>query len=164
LPAYLGIGIPARRAINVAMLAMTQYLYLHFMEHDIAQMARSAGTKPVSDTYFGPANDCLAMGVKMWEVVTKLRNDTLRNEKLKHRSEYLREKLSYASDADCVPEESSTGYLLPTTSNSAAIDTNLNAIPVNVLALNYWDIQNLMLKPPEKAEQAPIVKVVGSGD
>jgi hypothetical protein len=164
LPAYLGIGIPARRAINVALLAMTQYLYLHFMEHDIAQMARSAGTKPVSDTYFGPANDCLTMGVKLWEVVIKLKNDTLRNEKLKHRSEYLRQKLTYASDADCVPEDSSTGYLLPNTANSAAIDTNLNAIPVNVLALNYWDIQALLLKPPEKTEQAPTVKVVGSGD
>jgi len=165
IPPYLGIGIPARRAINVALLALTQYLYLHFTEHNVAEMARSAGTKPVSDTYFGLANDCLAMGVKIWEVVVKLKNDTLRAEKLKHRSEYLRDKLSYASDADSIPEESSLGYVLPSATDSAAINTQLNAIPVNVLALNYWDIQTLLLKPPEeKAEQAPAVKVIGTGD
>jgi hypothetical protein len=165
IPPYLGIGIPARRAINVALLAMTQYLYLHFTEHNIAEMARSAGTKPVSDTYFGLANDCLAMGMKLWDVVVKLKNDTLRADKLKHRSEYLREKLSYASDADSVPEESSVGYVLPSTPNSATINTQINAIPVNVMVLNYWDIQTLLLKPPEdKAEQAPAVKVIGSGD
>jgi hypothetical protein len=165
IPPYLGIGIPARRAINVALLSLTQYLYLHFTEQNFAEMARSAGTKPVSDTYFGLANDCLTMGVKMWEVVVKLKNDTLRTEKLKHRSEFLRQKLTYASDADCVPEESSLSYLLPSAPNAASIDTNLNAIPVNVLALNYWDIQTLLLKPPEeKVEQAPAVKVIGSGD
>ena len=164
VPPYLGIGIPARRAINVALIAMTQYLYLHFTEHDIAQMSRSAGTKSVSDTYFGLANDCLALGVKVWEVVVKLKDDKLRPEKLKHRSEYLRQKLSYPSDADSVPEESSASYVLPTAQDSAAINTELNAIPVNVLALNYWDIQSLLLKPPEKTEQAPTVKVIGTGD
>ncbi|MGE5624160.1 MAG: hypothetical protein ACM3ZT_01275 [Bacillota bacterium] len=164
VPTYLGIGIPARRAINTALLSLTQYLYLHFTEHDVAQMARSAGTKSVSDTYFGLANDCLSMGVKIWEVVVKLKDDKLRGEKLRHRSEYLRQKLSYASDADSIPEESSVAYVLPTAQNSAAINTELNAIPVNVLALNYWDIQTLLLKPPEKAEQEPGVKVIGTGD
>jgi hypothetical protein len=40
----------------------------------------------------------------------------------------------------------------------------VNAIPVNVLSLNYWDLETLLLKPPEKTEQAPAVKGVGSGD
>ena len=164
IPTYLGIGIPARRAINTALLALTQYLYLHFMEHDIAQMARGAGTKPVSDAYFGLANECLNIGMKMWDVVVKLKDDKLRSERLKQRTEYLRQKLSYASDADSVPEESSISFVLPTSQNSAEINAEYHAIPVNVLALNYWDIQALLLKPPEKAEQAPAVKGIGTGD
>ena len=164
VPHYLGIGIPARRAINVALLSMTQYLYLHFTEHNIAEMARSAGTKPVSDVRFGMANECLKIGTQMWEVVMKLRNDTTRPEKLKHRGEFLRQKLTYASDGDSVPEESSLDYLLPASPNAATLDTQSNAIPVNVLRLNYWDIQTILLKPPEKVEQAPEVKVVGTGD
>ena len=164
VPHYLGIGIPARRAINVALLSMAQYLYLHFTEHDIGEMARSAGTKPVSDVRYGMANDCLKIGTQMWEVVMKLRNDTARPEKLKHRSEYLRQKLTYASDGDSVPEESSLDYLLPWSANAPTLDLRVNAIPVNVLRLNYWDIQNILLKPPEKVEHVPAVKVVGTGD
>jgi len=164
IPPYLGIGIPARRAINVALLSLTQYLYLHFTEHNVAQMALSAGTKAVSDVYFGMGNDCLKFGVQMWEVVMKLKDDKLRADKLKHRSEYLREKLTYASEADSVPEEASLDYLLPSAANMAQLDTGVTAIPVNVLRQNYWDIQTLLLKPPEKAEQSPAVKGIGSGD
>lgn len=163
LPTYLGIGVPTRRAINIAMIAMAQYLYLHFTEHEIAPMARSAGLKPVMDVNFGGANECLRIGAQMWEVVMKLKADTLRPEKLKHRAEYLRQKLTYASDQDSVPETHSLDYLLPSSANSAALDTTVTAMPVNVLGLNYWDLENLLLKPTEKAEQAPAVKGV-AGD
>jgi hypothetical protein len=95
-------------------------------------------------------------------VVMKLKADTLRPEKLKHRAEFLRQKLTYVSDQDSIPEEHSLDYLLPSSTNSAALDTTVTAIPVNVLHLNYWDLQNLLLKPAEKAEQAPAsVKGVG---
>jgi hypothetical protein len=165
LPTYLGIGVPARRSINIAMIAMAQYLYLHFTEHEIAAMARSAGLKPVMDVNFGGANECLKIGAQMWEVVMKLRADTLRPEKLKHRAEYLRQKLTYASDQDSVPEQHSLDYLLPSSANSASLDTTVTAMPVNVLNLNYWDLESLLLKPTEKAEQAaPGGKGVGTGD
>jgi hypothetical protein len=163
-PTYLGIGVPTRRAINVAMIAMAQYLYLHFMEHEIAPMARSAGLKPVMDVNFGGANECLKIGAQMWEVVMKLKADTLRPDKLKHRAEFLRQKLTYASDQESVPETHSLDYLLPSAANAAVLDTSVTAIPVNVLDLNYWDLQNLLLKPPEKTEQAPGVKGVAGGD
>ncbi|HEY1990915.1 MAG TPA: hypothetical protein VGH71_00530 [Gammaproteobacteria bacterium] len=164
LPTYLGIGVPARRAINVSMIAMAQYLYLHFTEHQIATMARSAGLKPVMEVNFGGANECLKIGAQMWEVVMKLKTDTLRLEKLKHRAEYLRQKLTYASDQESVPEAHSLDYLLPGAASSPQLDTTiLAAIPVNVLDQNYWDLQNLLLKPAEKAEQAPPVKGIAGG-
>ena len=162
VPAYAGIGVPARRAINVSMIAMAQYLYLHFMQYEIAPMARSAGLKPVMEVNFGGANECLKIGAQMWEVVMKLKSDTMRLEKLKHRSEYLRQKLTYASDQDSIPEEHSLDYLLPGAANSPQLDTTIMAsIPVNVLHQNYWDLQNLLLKPAEKAEPASATKGVG---
>ena len=158
-----GIGIPARRAINTALLALAQYLYLHFTEHSIAEMARSAGTKPVSDVNYGSTNDCLAITTNMWEVVMKLKKDAARPEKLKNRSDYLRQKLSYANDGETIPEESSLDYMLPSSPHGANLDLTVNAIPVNVVHLNYWDIQSLMLRPPEQPEQvAPPVKAVGA--
>ena len=160
--AFGGIGIPARRAINTALIALGQYLYLHFTEHSIAEMARSAGTKPVSDVNYGSLNDCLAITGNMWEVVMKLKKDTARPEKLKNRSDYLRQKLSYANDGETIPEESSVDYMLPFSPNGATLDMSVNAMPVNIIHLNYWDIQSLLLRPPEKLEQAaPQVKAVG---
>jgi predicted nuclease with TOPRIM domain len=165
ITAFSGISIPARRAINLAVLAMAQYLYLHFTENNIAEMARSSGLKPVSDVNYGMPNDCLAIGAQLRDVVLKLRADTARPEKLKLRVEYLRQKVTYAGAEDTVPEESSLDYMLPSAANSPAIDTRANAMPVNVMSLNYWDIQNLLLKPPEKPEAAqPDIKVVGTGD
>ncbi|HEX2668464.1 MAG TPA: hypothetical protein VHP13_08825 [Gammaproteobacteria bacterium] len=165
VPNYLGIGVPARRAINVALIAMAQYLYLHFTEHEIAAMARSAGTKPVMDVHFGGANECLKIGAQIWEVVQKLRTDTQRPEKLKHRAEYLRQKLTYASDQDSVPEVSSLDYMLPFAQNAATLDDSLTkTLPVNVLRLNYWDLETLVLKTPGKAEeQAPAGNDIGFG-
>ncbi|HSN16874.1 MAG TPA: hypothetical protein VLV87_01580 [Gammaproteobacteria bacterium] len=164
LPTYLGIGVPARRAINVAMIAMAQYLYLHFMEHDIAQLARSAGTKPVIEVNFGGANDCLKIGAQMWEVVMKLKADTLRAEKLKHRAEFLKQKLTYASDQDSVPELASLDYMLPFAPNAATLDdTFTKTLPVNVLRQNYWDLETLLLKTPGKADEPTAGNDVGFG-
>ena len=164
IPTYLGIGIPARRAINVSMIAMAQYLYLHFMEHDIASMARSAGIKPVTEVNFGGANECLKIGAQIWEVVQKLRADTLRPEKLKHRAEFLKQKLTYASDQDSVPEVSSLDYMLPFAPNAATLDdTFTKTLPVNVLRQNYWDLETLILKTPGKADEAAPANDIGFG-
>lgn len=165
ITAFSGISIPARRAINLAILAMAQYLYLHFTENNIAQMARSSGTKPVGDVNYGMPNDCLAIGAQLREVVLKLRADAARPEKLKLRVEYLRQKVTYTGAEDTVPEESSMDYMLPSAANSPGVDTNANAMPVNVLSQNYWDVQSLLLKPPEKGEvPQPDIKGIGTGD
>jgi len=164
LPTYLGIGVPARRAINVAMIAMAQYLYLHFSEHEIATMARSAGTKPVMEVNFGGANECLKIGAQIWEVVQKLRADTLRPDKLKHRAEFLRQKLTYVSDQDSVPELSSLDYMLPFAPNAATLDdTFTRTLPVNVLRQNYWDLETLLLKTPGKADEPASGNDIGFG-
>ena len=163
LPAFPGLSVAAMRAINTAMLALAQYFYLHFKENNIGEMAKSAGTKPVSDVNFGMTNDCLAIGAQLRDVVLKLRNDSTRVEKLRHRSEYLRQNVTYKGEGT-IPDEATLDYMLPATANSNTIDTSANALPVNVLRLNYWDVETLLLRQAEKAEAPPAVKVVGVKD
>ncbi|MGH8372441.1 MAG: hypothetical protein ACRETO_06885 [Gammaproteobacteria bacterium] len=160
-PAWGGIGIPARRAINLALLSLGQYLYLHFTEHNISDMARSAGTKMVSDVNFGMGNECLKIGNQVHEVVLKLRNDKTRPDKLKHRTEYLRQKAVFTGPQDTIPEESCLDYLMPSSQSEPTIDAQARALGVNVLRLNYWDMQTLLLRSPEKAEEQPELKVTG---
>jgi hypothetical protein len=160
-PAWGGIGIPARRAINLALLSLAQYLYLHFAEYNISEMARSAGTKLVSDVNFGMGNECLKIGNQVHEVVVKLRSDKTRPDKLKHRTEYLRQKAVFTGAQDTIPEESCLDYLMPSSQTAPTIDAEARALGVNVMRLNYWDLQTLLLKSPEKAEEQPELKVTG---
>ena len=153
-----GISNASKRTVNLWLLALAQYLYLHLTEYNIAEMARSAGTKAIADVHFGLLNDCLMIGNHIYEVVVKLRSDRTRPEKLRFRAEYLRSVATYASDRDTVPEESCLEYIPQTSGAAPTIDAEAEAVAMNVLRLNYWDIQNILLRPAEAiATNAPAV-------
>lgn len=158
-----GIGIASKRTVNLWLLALAQYLYLHFAEYNISDMARSAGTKPVSDVNFGLLNDCMAIGNHIYEVVIKLRSDKTRPDKLRFRTEHLRNIATYTSDDDTIPEESCLDYIPQASQTAPTIDAEAQPIGANVLRLNYWDIQNILLKPPEP-EQTPESRTTSFAD
>jgi uncharacterized protein YukE len=162
--AWPGINVASKRTVNLWLLALTQYLYLHFAEYNIAEMARSAGTKPVSDVNFGLLNDCLTIGNHVYEVVVKLRADKTRPEKLRFRAEHLRRTATYASDNDTVPEESCLDYIALPSQTAPTIDAEAQPTGINTLRLNYWDIQNILLNPPPAAEQDVKPKPVAQSD
>ncbi|MDE2023446.1 MAG: hypothetical protein KGJ18_04475 [Gammaproteobacteria bacterium] len=170
-PAWPGLSVASRRSVNLWLIALAQYLYLQFAEHGIAEKARSAGTQSIADMQFGLPSDCLAIGNHIYEVVVKLRNDKQRPETLRRRAEYLRSAVTYASDRDTVPEESSLQYIPPASREApTAKDPKAGAVAMNVLGMNYWDIQNILLMPaapaaatgskPVAAGEAPLT---GSG-
>jgi len=154
LQVWPGISIASKRTVNLWLLALAQYLYLHLTEYSIAEMARSAGTKVIADVHFGLLQDCLTIGNHIYEVVVKLRSDKSRPDKLRFRTEHLRTLVSYASDQATVPEESCLEYIPQTSRAAPTIDTEATAVAVNVLRLNYWDIQSILLQPSEPAAAA----------
>jgi len=143
-----GINVASKRTVNLWVLGLAQYLYLHFREYNVAEMARSAGIKPVSDVNFGLLNDCLTIGNHVYEVVVKLRGDKTRPEKLRFRVEHLRRNATYASDLDSVPEESCLDYISLPSQTAPTIDAEAQPLGVNILRQNYWDIQSILLMPP----------------
>jgi hypothetical protein len=143
-----GISIASKRTVNLWLLGLAQYLYLHFREYNVAEMARSAGIKPVSDVNFGLLNDCLTIGNHVYEVVVKLRGDKSRPEKLRFRVEHLRRNATYASDTDSIPEESCLDYISLPSQTAPTIDAEAQPLGVNIMRLNYWDIQSILLSPP----------------
>lgn len=154
-PAWPGLSIASRRSVNLWLLALAQYLYLQLTEHGIAEKARSAGTQAITDVNFGLPSDCLAVGNHIYEVVVKLRNDKQRPETLRRRAEYLRSAVTYASDRDTVPEESCLQNIPPASRAApTAKDAKAGAVAMNVLRMNYWDIQNILLMPAASAAAA----------
>ncbi|MDE2070291.1 MAG: hypothetical protein KGJ04_03365 [Gammaproteobacteria bacterium] len=152
VPAWPGLSIASRRSVNLWLIALAQYLYLQLTEHGIAEKARSAGTQAIADVHFGLPSDCLTIGNHIYEVVVKLRNDRQRPETLRRRAEYLRSAVTYASDRDTVPEESCLQYIPPASRAAPTTkDANAGAVAMNVLRMNYWDIQNILLMPVASA-------------
>lgn len=149
-----GIKIVSKRTVNLWLLALAQYLYLHFREYNIAEMARSAGTKPVSDVNFGLLNDCLTIGNHIYEVVVKLRGDKTRPEKLRFRVEHLSRGASYASDKESIPDESCLDYISLASQSAPTIDAEAQPLGVNILRMNYWDIQSILLRPSVSAKES----------
>lgn len=154
LQIWPGISVASKRTVNLWLLALAQYLYLHLTEYNIAEMAHSAGTKTIADVHFGLLNDCLAIGNHIYEVVVKLRTDKSRPEKLRFRTEHLRSVASYASDQDTVPEESCLDYISQTSRLAPTIDAEAEAVAMNVLRRNYWDIRGILLVPVTTATSA----------
>lgn len=154
-PAWPGLSTASRRSVNLWLIALAQYLYLQLTEHGIAEKARSAGTQAISDVHFGLPSDCLAIGNHIYEVVVKLRNDTQRPETLRRRAEYLRSAVTYASDRDTVPEESCLQHIPPASrAVPTAKDAKAGAVAMNVLRMNFWDIQHILLMPAAPAPAA----------
>ncbi|HKV97006.1 MAG TPA: hypothetical protein VJR90_05905 [Gammaproteobacteria bacterium] len=148
-PAWPGLSIASRRSVNLWLLALAQYLYLQLTEYGIAEKARSAGTQAITDVNFGLPSDCLTIGNHIYEVVVKLRNDKQRPETLRRRAEYLRTTATYASDRDTVPEESCLQYIAQAAPKAPGVKSA--GVAMNVLRMNYWDIQNILLMPAASA-------------
>lgn len=143
LPEPQDLTIESRRLINAALIAFAQHLVVHFMEHDLAKLAKTSTQRPVADMKFGDRRHCDQMVERVRERVEELRQDKSIGERIKRRTDLLLGELQYRNETDAVPGDDCV----------ATIQINIGAAPgtparrttdaplrVNVLAENYWDI------------------------
>lgn len=146
-PPYPGLSVHTKRAINAVLIALSQYFYLLFREDGIADMARTATRKPVSDVHFGLASDCLEIGMKVRELIAQARSDQERAERVRRRAEYLNTRLQYKNDNAAVPETDSVNSMPAKIQKGGNVLGSFSeTVPVNVLAMNYWDLQEVLLR------------------
>lgn len=145
-PAYEGLSIEAKRRVNVAAIALAQYLYLRFRKDNVADMARSARRKPVHEAYFGPADECLKIMRQIREVEGRWRTDRERPEKVRRRARYLAGVARFSEEGQTVPDLRSVDHVQPSISaegGNASGDTS--PLPINVLELDLWDVRDTLL-------------------
>lgn len=145
-PSYEGLSVDGRRHINLAAIALAQYLYLRFQKDNVVDMARSARNKAVHEAYFGPADECLKIMQQLREVSGRWRAERERAEKVRRRSRFLRSKVSYKEKMQTVPDLRSVDQLQPSISQESGESVgDTNPIPVNVLEMDLWDIRQVFL-------------------
>ncbi len=148
LPEPEELSIESRRLVNVAVIALAQYLVLHFSEHDLASLARTSTQRAVGDMKFGDRRDCDRMVERIRAMIDELRNQKDLSEQVKRRADFLRAtQVSYRNDADSVPMMESLESILPRLDKARdkpSRRTSDAPLRVNVLADDYWDIFSVM--------------------
>jgi hypothetical protein len=141
-PEPKGLGVEGRRLVNLALLALTQHLYLHFSENSLAQLARGAVLKSLKDQHYGMRSDCEHYMAVIAEAVEAMQAQRGHGQQLKVRANGLRTRVRYKSDTDATPVADSVDGipLQPEETDFGGL------VQVNVLTDNYWNVLDLIMR------------------
>ncbi|MBT8422228.1 MAG: hypothetical protein HKN56_01070 [Gammaproteobacteria bacterium] len=141
-PEFDGLSAEARRLINLRVIAYAQELYLLFARDDLANLAREAAAREVTDVRYGSHRDCRALSRTIEEANQALEGDSALLKRVQQRARYLGTVCNYRNDADTVPVAESLGGIVRLDGEGRKTGV---AAPVNVLVDEYWEIFSVLL-------------------
>lgn len=146
-PAFRELSIAAKREINIQLIALAQYLCVHFSDNDFAALAHATRDKQPGESHYGTPQECLAMEKPLREALLKLKSDDKRGERLKRRADHLRQLAQYPGNTDTVPDTHALNRIaLSLSTTSQSIDAVRADLLVNVLEQGYWNLDELVIK------------------
>jgi hypothetical protein len=149
LPEPEELSLESRRLINVAVIALAQHLFVHFAEHDLASLAKTATERAVGDMKFGDRRDCDRMVERIREKLEELKQQKTFADQVKRRTDLLLNEAKYRSDTDSVPgieclQLISRAPGAPVSETELARRATDAPLRTNVLADDYWDLLSVM--------------------
>lgn len=141
-PAFAGLTAEARRLINLRIIAYAQELYLLFAKDDLANLAREAAAREVTDVRYGSHRDCRELSRRIEEANQLLEGDSALLKRVQGRARYLGTVCEYRNDADTVPVADSLGGIARLDGEGRKTGV---AAGVNVLVDEYWEIFGVLL-------------------
>jgi len=145
LPEAEEMSVESRRLINTAVIALAQHLVMHFAEHDLASLAKTATERAVGDMKFGDRRDCDRMVERIREKIEELKQQqkTLAD-LVKKRADQLLTETKFRNDTDTVPSVECLQMISRAAGVSASEDLTRREsdapLRINVLADDYWDM------------------------
>ncbi len=138
------LSLNLRREINCAVVALAQHLYILFNEDNICDLALLANQKNLRTLSFGSLIECQNIDRKIRERLIHFRNQSLSIEDLKKRTLWLKRKLVFSGQT-ALPNPDCLNFI-DTIFDEADIAAQpfYQPIPVNVLALNFWNIRDIL--------------------
>ncbi len=140
-PAFPGISNSGLRAINLAIVALAQELYLHFFEDEFSNLAREASIRQVGDAQYGDPGACRELSRKIDLRVRALEESADLAARVQVRAKYLKNQVEYRRDTDTVPVAGDFAQMPRSVENGNAV----GQLNVNVLAEEFWDIFTILL-------------------
>jgi len=135
LAEFPGISLGARRNINLAIISYAESLCEHVDAFGLAARAKEAVARRVHEMSFGSRADCEGYMQRVQRAQAAIANQKQITAAVRAKLERLRGISEYRNSADTVP-----------TADSLAAATAASASNWNVLAEDYWDLYNLLLR------------------
>ncbi len=133
------LSVPAKRKINLAVIALAQELLLHFSRDGIAELAREAAERQLRDISYGGRSHCWKLSKRASEHMQTLEARGDLRDCIRRRAAYLAREVSYRLDTDAVPN-SGCCTLMPLTIDNSGEPRGDGVNTVNVLVEDYWDL------------------------
>jgi hypothetical protein len=135
LSEFPGLSLGARRSINLAIISYAESLCEHVDAFGLAARAKEAVARRVHEMSFGTRADCEGYMQRVQKAQAAVANPKQITSGVKIKLERLRATCEYRNSADTVP-----------TADSLAAATAATPPSWNVLAEDYWDLYNLLLR------------------
>jgi hypothetical protein len=134
-PEFPGISLNARRNINLAIISYAESLCDHVDAFGLAARAKEAVARRVHEMGFGSRAECEDYMQRVQAAHAAIANQRQITAGIKPKLERLRATSEYRNLADTVP-----------TADSLAAASAASSSQWNVLAEDYWDLFNLLLR------------------
>ena len=144
-PAFPGVSVDGRRAINTAAIAYAEVLCLRLVKTQLLSFAREATSRrEVADNY-GLRPDCEALMAEIGRARAVLQARTNIAQEVKVRSERLKQVARYRNPTDTSPTPESIAFSEGDVLAGETLGASAARMP-NVLAEDTWDLFRVLLR------------------
>ena len=145
-PDEAGLGTKGKRAINLALIAYAQHLYIHFSDHDLGLLSRIAINRRPAEIEYGNRADCEFLMERIRGAVDEAQTDRDYANEIKSRIDEIKSVAEYVDSDSVVPIAASIPTLGLTVGNMGFTRT-VSELPteINILAENFWDLESVLV-------------------
>ncbi|HEU4531023.1 MAG TPA: hypothetical protein VFR59_07550 [Steroidobacteraceae bacterium] len=142
-PAWPGLSVDGRRAINLATIAYALVLGSRLSTFGLAARTKEAMQRRVHEAQYGARAECETLMVAIAQALAAVRSRKDLAAEIKVCVDQLREAAQYRSANDAVPLGETLGAVLPSSPDGRAV---LTLSAPQILADDYWNIYKVLLR------------------
>ena len=136
-PNHQGLDIPAKRSINLMILAYAQQVYLHFDQDGLAALVKESTEKSVGAINYGTPYECDLLLKRIRNSMGRLDAVMDHADDLKRRARMLAERAGFPSDEDAVPDAATVATVIRFDGGMA------RESELDLIRENYWGIRSV---------------------
>jgi hypothetical protein len=146
IPEFPGLSLEARRAINLAGIALAEVLCLRLAKTNLVALAKEAtGRREATDEY-GTPQECVALMAEIDEAYALIQSRNNIAQEIKARSDRIKQVARYRNAPDTTPAGDSIALSEGDVLSSPAAGGGPRAGLPNVLAEDTWDLFRILLR------------------